>query len=435
MQKASVSNAPSTWLVLPHYAFAALSFIVLSVLLLFSSDAFGGHYFHPKLLTLTHVAVLGWATMLIFGILYQLLPVVLDGRLYSEKLAAITFALLGSGTFLLAYSFWYFQAGWVMQLGAGLLFLAFLVFNINVVQTARKAPKWTIEADFIVTAALWLLVTGLIGLLMALNFTIAFLPQEHVHYLQLHSHIGMAGWFLLLFIGIGAKLIPGFLLAHPVATGKLAWSYNCINAGLLLFMLDHMVFGFGFWMLYAALVMAGIVLFLLSCLDALKNGKRKKLHPGTRQIFVALALLLLPLVLLFVVTSDLGLPQSVLSSLYLVYGLTVFLGSVTALLLGQTFKILPILGSVHTYEDHKRKCNTSLSEELYSPALLRWQNISYLAGFVMLLAGVFLRWQQIILGGAIGFNIAAFLYAANVFQVLLYKARSLNHLTYPKINN
>jgi len=156
MSVASTSNSPARWVVLPHYAFAAFSFVVMSVLLLFSTDAFGGHYFNPKLLTLTHVTVLGWATMLIFGALYQLLPVVLEGRLYSEKLAAYIFVLLASGTVLLACFFWHFWVGTPMQLAAILLFSAFSLFTINGIQTGRKAPRWTIEADFIVTATIWL---------------------------------------------------------------------------------------------------------------------------------------------------------------------------------------------------------------------------------------------------------------------------------------
>ncbi|ARS35173.1 hypothetical protein [Pontibacter actiniarum] len=434
MSTATVSNSPSKWVVLPHFAFAALSFMALSVLLLFSTDAFGGHYFHPKLLTLTHVAVLGWATMLIFGALYQLLPVVLECRLYSEKLAVYTCGLLSSGTISLAYSFWYFQLGWTMHLAACLLLIAFLLFNINVIQTARKAPKWTIEADFIVTSAVWLLVTGLVGVLMALNFTYPFLPQEHVHYLKLHAHIGMAGWFLLLIIGVGAKLIPMFLLAHPQGTRKLNWAYNLINGGLLLFIVDHMLLHTGWLPLYAGLVAAGLLLFLSYLQEARKTMQRKEVDLGMQQTFVALALLLLPLVLVFVVSSDLKLPQGLQLSLYLVYGISVFLGFVTALILGQTFKTLPFIVWMHAYEDHVGKYKTPLPKDLYSHTLLRWQNISYLAGFVMLLAGVLLGQRQLILAGSIVFSIAASLYTANVFQLLLHRAHDLKPFTYGSAN-
>ncbi len=430
MSTATTSNSPGKWVVLPHYAFAALAFVALSVLLLFSTDAFNGHYFHPKLLTLTHVAALGWATMLVFGALYQLLPVVLECKLYSEKLATIAFGFLGLGTILLAWSFWNFELGWPMHVAACSLVISFILFNINVVQTARKAPKWTIESDFIVTSAIWLLVTGLVGLLMAINFTMPFLPVDHTHYLKLHAHIGMAGWFLLLIIGVGSKLIPMFLLAHHDETKKLNWSYNLINAGLVLFIADHLLFQTSLLPVYAVVVIAGVVLFLLFLRDAAKTRQRQDLDLGMKQTFVALALLLLPLILVLVVSSKLGLPQSLLSSIYLVYGISVFLGFISALILGQTFKTLPFIVWMHAYEDYVGRFKTPMPKDMYSHTLLRWQNISYLLGFILLIAGVLLRNELIILGGAIGFTITSLLYTANVFRMMMHKVHDLKPFTY-----
>ncbi|WP_066834783.1 hypothetical protein [Rufibacter ruber] len=430
MSTAIASNSPSKWVVLPHYAFSAVSFLGLCLLLLLSTDAFGGHYFHPKLLTLTHVAVLGWATMVIFGALYQLLPVVLEGRLYSEKLALCTFAFLGTGTILLAYSFWFFKVGLPMHLAACCLFLSFLLFNLNLIQTARKAPKWTIEADFIVTSAVWLLLTGFIGLLMSVNLSRPFLPQDHVHYLQLHAHIGMAGWFLLLIIGVGAKLIPMFLLAHVEGTKQLTWSYNLINAGLGLFIIDHLFLHTPLLPLYALLVGGGVGAFLLFLWEAKKTRQRADLDLGMQQTFVALGLLVLPLLLALVVGSGVALPMPLLSSLYLVYGLTVFLGFITALILGQTFKTLPFIVWMHAYEDLVGRYKTPLPKDLYNHSLLRWQNISYLLGFVVLVTGVLLREPQLILAGAIALTLAAVLFTANVFHLLLHKVHELKPFPY-----
>ena len=75
-----------------------------------------------------------------------------------------------------------------------------------------KAEKSNIQAEFIITAALWFWVTVTIGVLMAFNLTYVFLPQEHLFYLKIHAHIGIAGWFLLLIMGAGSKLLPMFLL-------------------------------------------------------------------------------------------------------------------------------------------------------------------------------------------------------------------------------
>lgn len=430
MAAATSSNSPGKWVVLPHYAFAALAFVALGVLLLFSTDAFGGHYFNPKLLTITHVAALGWATMLIFGALYQLLPVVLEERLYSEKLAMYTFGVLATGTVLLACAFWHFWVGRLMQVAAILLFSAFVLFTINVIQTARKAPKWNIEADFIVTAAIWLLLTGFVGLLMAFNFTYAFLPEQHVHYLQLHAHLGMAGWFLLLIIGVGSKLIPMFLLAHPKSAAKLHGSYYLVNTGLVLFAVDHLLLHTRFVPVYAAMVAGGVVLFLMYLYQAKSIRQRQEADVGMRQTFVALALLLLPLVLSGLVSSNVGLPQQLLSSVYLVYGISVFLGFLTALILGQTFKTLPFIIWMHAYETYVGRYKTPLPKDMYSHTLVRWQNAFYLLGFVLLMAGVLLRTQPVILAGALCFTLTAMLYAINVFRMLLHNVQELKPFTH-----
>src|SRR4029450_2991529 len=46
-----------------------------------------GHYYHPQVLALTHTITLGWITMAIMGAPYQLVPVVLERPIWSERIA------------------------------------------------------------------------------------------------------------------------------------------------------------------------------------------------------------------------------------------------------------------------------------------------------------------------------------------------------------
>ncbi len=78
MQGLSTQRAPHPSVVLPHFAFGAVSFLIFAILLIFSTNEITGHYFQGKILAITHVATLGWITMIIFGALYQLIPVVLE---------------------------------------------------------------------------------------------------------------------------------------------------------------------------------------------------------------------------------------------------------------------------------------------------------------------------------------------------------------------
>ena len=90
--------------VLPFYIYAALSILVATILLFFSSSAFLQHYFHPKTLAITHIMALGWGTMIILGASHQLVPVLIEGRLHSNVLAY----------FLLYWQHWEFPC-WCMD--------------------------------------------------------------------------------------------------------------------------------------------------------------------------------------------------------------------------------------------------------------------------------------------------------------------------------
>ena len=74
-------------------------------MMFFAGDDLASTYMTPKVLSIAHVLILGWVTMIIFGALYQLIPVVMEVKLYSEKLAMASFITLGIGTPMMAYSF------------------------------------------------------------------------------------------------------------------------------------------------------------------------------------------------------------------------------------------------------------------------------------------------------------------------------------------
>jgi hypothetical protein len=126
--------------VLPFYIYAAVSFIVATVLLFFSSSAFLQHYFHPQTLAITHMMALGWGTMMILGASHQLVPVLIEGKLYSNALAYLSFFSAGTGIPLLVYAFYQFHFGCEAQWGAILINAAiiFYLINIDVIMVITK---------------------------------------------------------------------------------------------------------------------------------------------------------------------------------------------------------------------------------------------------------------------------------------------------------
>ncbi|RYF88343.1 MAG: cytochrome C oxidase subunit I, partial [Chitinophagaceae bacterium] len=187
--------------VLPFYVYASLSLLAATIMLFFSSGAFTLHHFHPHTLAITHAMALGWGTMIILGASHQLVPVLIEGSLYSYKLAYACFVFAAMGIPLLVFGFYTFQLGFATLLGAVLINVAIVAFLVNMVLSMLRSKHESVHAVFVLTAVLWLLLTTLVGLALTINFTTAFLPKASLHYLSLHAHMGIVGWLLLLVIG------------------------------------------------------------------------------------------------------------------------------------------------------------------------------------------------------------------------------------------
>src|SRR5690554_1485174 len=163
----STAYAPPFRIVLKYFLTAIFSYLLINILLVFNFDTFQGHHFQPKILSITYIVTLGWITMIIFGALFQLIPVVLQVKLFSEVLAEIQYWIFTLGVFTLVYSFWFFTIDIPLTIGASLINLGVLIFLINVIATFTKVKEWNLTATYLSAALFYLLITAAAGLLLA----------------------------------------------------------------------------------------------------------------------------------------------------------------------------------------------------------------------------------------------------------------------------
>ena len=422
----STQNAPSPNVVLPYFAFGALSFLVSSIILLIVAPELLNHYLSPKLLTLTHMLVLGWITMIIFGALYQLIPVVMEVKLFSEKIAVITFFLFGAGLITLSISFWTFtfSRNIGVEVGGYLIVIAVILFGVNTILSAAKTERKTIENTFIITAVIWLLLTVTLGILMALNFAFNFIPGSHLQLLKMHAHIGFVGWFLMLVIGVASKLMPMFLIVHKLPTKLLHYAYYLINGGLILLSIGYYYYSeLWFLILSGLFVVAGVISFLRFNYIAFSKRIRKKLDVGMKlsaAAFIMLGITVL-LGLIAVVGPDfIGIFQT---RIEIAYGMLIVLGFLTALVLGQTYKTLPFIIWLQKYQSKVGKIKVPLPQELYSEKIAGYHYYSFVLGIAVLILGILISQLIVIQTGAVLMIITAVLYNYNVFKIILHKEK------------
>ncbi len=425
MQGLATDNAPSPGVVVPHFVFAAISFIIVAVLMLLSASSFTGYFFEPRLLAITHAAVLGWGTMIIFGALYQLIPVIFETALYSERLAKATFWTFGAGVIMMVYTFWNNEFSTLLIYSASLTFIALMMFLFNIVASTRRATKKTFLSYFITTATYWLGLTAFLALLIALNYEFNFLSQSHLLYLKMHAHMGMAGWFLLLIMGASATLIPMFLVSHQMNENKLKYAFYFVNAGLILLELDWL-FLHGTVMLpvWGMIIATGIIFFLSYVRESYKKRLRRVLDVGMKHTMIAVVFMLLPIILgLIASVSGLGFDLNFYWRIIMLYGFSIIFFFITSLILGQTYKTIPFIIWLVEYKSIVGKAKTPLPRELYSEKLGSIQLYFYLASIPVLITGILAASEIIFEVGAALLLITSVLYNINVFKIILHKSK------------
>lgn len=421
MDNNDLTYTPSAKVILPHYYTGAVIFLISAILILLSAESFTGHYFSPHLLSITHLLVLGWGTMIIFGALYQILPVILEVPLYSEKLAIFSYITLLAGALTIGCSFWHFEIAYSLPAGGVMILTSVTIFLLNVFATSKKARQLKTDSEFILTATIWLWLTASAGTLLAFNLRGAFLPDDHLTYLKVHAHLGLAGWFLMLIMGVASRLVPMFLVSQVKDERFLNLSYYLVNLGLAGFTVNLIMIRERSLSILCALMIAGsIICFLIHLIKVYNNRVRKVLDQGMKQSMLAFASLLLPVFIGFILLVLNKNQSSISATTGILYGMTIILSFISGLILGKTYKTLPFILLLQINRNRKRDKPLKIKQQdLYSGKIATAQFICFIIGLLIMLTGTALKKINWIESGALVLCISAVLYNITLVQMLM----------------
>lgn len=408
-------------IVLPFYGYAAVSLCVAMLLLCLSVQAFTGHYFQPRILAVTHSMALGWGTMMILGASYQLMPVITESDLFSETLAYVSFFAAAAGIPLLIYAFYVFDMGIPAQAGAILINAAVVCYVINLIGSYARSRHQNIHGLFIVAAACWLLLTTLAGMLMVFNFSNNILSRDSLHYLSLHAHMGIIGWFLLMIVGVGTRLIPMFLLSKYESVHLLKTIYWFINASLIAFVILFLGQAPPDWFLVPVTgLLTAILQFGYYCRRAYQERIRKTTDTPVKLSLLSVMMMFVPALLILFLLAAPGLSSDKLA-LFKAYGFVIFFGWITTLILGMTFKTLPFIIWNKTRHDAVASDKGHGPGNLFSHKWFAAMALVYMTGFSIFLIGIFTERIPFLQTGSILLLSASLLYNLNVAKLFMHQ--------------
>jgi hypothetical protein len=422
-------NAATASIALP------LSFIVTGLLALFSGaiwlvarpEILTAYHYSPQTVALTHLFALGWLCSVVMGAMYQLVPVALETKLFSERLAKIQFAfhVAGFAGMVLAFRVWNMKFvaafGTVFALGVAL-------FIYNIARTLWRVPKWNVVAVAVASALAWILLTVTAGLLIAAaksghaDFMFHFSPIAAMH---AHAHLGALGFFTMLVVGISYKLIPMFTLSEIQNHRRALASVILLNVGIAGAFVSILLQS-RLKPLAALIVVAALAIYGTEMRAILRARKRRALDWGVTGFLTATALLA-PFSMLALVLSWPRLPLNPFTGqLENVYGFGGFIGVISFAVIGMLYKIIPFLIWFGTYSRHIGRAKIPALADMYSAA---WQRLGYwtfLAALVVVILGI-------LFSNAIAARTGGILFAASLATLAVNVGNILSHYFHPRL--
>ncbi|HSJ15290.1 MAG TPA: hypothetical protein VK939_12790 [Longimicrobiales bacterium] len=393
----AAQKAPPFLLPGEHFA-AALGFLLAGALglVLAAPELAAGAYLAPRVTGITHLFTLGWITTSIMGALYQFVPVALGEPIRSVRLGHVTFALYAPGLVVFIGGL---VAGHpaVMLSGAALFGTGLLLFAGNLAVTLGRATRRDVTWWALLWADVFLVVTVLLGSALAGNLRWGYLGGGRLNALGTHLHVALAGWVLLVMVGVAHRLLPMFLLSHGASERWAKAAVALIASGAaVLAVLHHAPPLISRW-LPGALIAAGLASFLMQARQFYAHRYRRDLDPGMR--LAAGGLLLLAI--------GLGLAGPVLvaaggARLATAYVLVVILG-ISVFVAAHYYKIVPFLVWFHRYGPLAGRRPVPRVAELYAA------RPAFAAGALLMLGALVLG-GAVVLGSATGARAGALLF-------------------------
>lgn len=407
--------SPPFRIVAKYFVAAILAFIIFNFMLVLNYKNFNGHHFQPKILSINHILTLGFITMVIFGAMFQLVPVVLEVKLFSTLLAEIQFWIYTAGCVLLTYKFYFFTSKLSFELPAILLATGMTIFTVNIVASMIKVKKWNITGTYLSSALFWLLITALAGYLLSKNLDTPFIKINHLQYLKLHAITAFIGWVSMVVMGVSFKLIPMFTLSHGYKITLAKWAFILINIGLLGINWIMHYPDTKFWnLIFGLLIFTGFVLYLIQIFIIFQKRIRKKLDIGLKFSVFAFIMMSVSTLLNF---SFLFFEYESIKNLTLTYGFIVLFGYISFLIVGQMYKIVPFLVWYHKYSSKVGLEKTPMLKDMFNEKLAQVQFYLMIAGLFILIPSLLIDLQFLVLIAFLFFAISSIAFGFNMVKI------------------
>jgi len=229
MTPISQEFAPPFKLISPFFILGGV-FYVLTAFFLFFFGVDDLSFLNPKVISFTHLFLLGFVMMTIFGAMAQLVPVVLEVGHFGVELFYSIWPLLLIGTLLMVFGFLYSPA--LLPFGGVTVLISMMIFVGEIFLTIKKVKKFNVVMSSVLLANTFLFFGVIVGLVMSLGYA-GTIVVDIFSLLKAHVYLVVGGYLSITLMGLSVVLIPMFGLSHNFSLKPLHRSLYLMSASVL----------------------------------------------------------------------------------------------------------------------------------------------------------------------------------------------------------
>ena len=212
-QGLSLDQAPPISVPFRFFLTAPLFGVLISLVFFFSPfDEISNQYSHLAI-GVIHLFTLGILSMIIFGAMQQMMPVLAGAILKKPRLFAnIVHPSLVLGTLSMSFSF-IFEIKMLLHIGVLFLTISFLTFFSLSIKLLFKVEFLTSTVKAMRLFSLAGFITLILGLYLAIAHISSNIGEQHYVFVNMHILFALFGFALLIIMGVSFQVIPMFYVA------------------------------------------------------------------------------------------------------------------------------------------------------------------------------------------------------------------------------
>ncbi|WP_263833097.1 hypothetical protein [Sulfurospirillum oryzae] len=402
-----------------HFFIAGILFLSLSgVALLFMNSDISGYIISSSLAAFSHLYLLGFVMMIIFGAMYQLLPVVLEAPIFSKDFAYIQFYMYIVGFSLMVSGFTFAELHLLIPYGAVITYLSMLIFCFNVFLTFYRLETITLVSKFLLIGTIFLFISVSLGLLIGLSLGHGLLVIDIDAWVKAHIIGTLGGFVMMIVMGVSMVLIPMFSLSHGFEEKWIHAALYLHSIGVALGMIALIApFPFFIQAIAFGLIASGILCFIVQMAIIFKQRVRKQNDYWVKNVVFAL-LCLVGSVLCYASYFTFG-----NSAIGILAGVLFFFGFLLSFIIGHIYKILPFLIWYEKFSPLVGKQKVPLLHQMIHTKVANTQTWMLFVSVIMLSGGVLMQLEKLFLLGSVLLLTSLILVAFNAAHAFNYNIK------------